>query len=393
MGIPSLPPLDIGRNIAENSGMKAFLHFLVVLLLPFSVPADRVVFKNGRSMNGKILSETDTHVTILDGGLQLKLSKNRLARVEREGSKAPSASSSAPHALGEAPPSTVSSPAEASRATPPEFVGFVARVSELDTKRILASRAKVAAQGHLKHTRQLEHEIEQAKRQHEAIMGSLKGFQENPVEYNARVKQVNELRVATLNKQKQVATSKAKITQAQRTLNAYLNQSVQLIYRFQSMREAYQEAHGEGHKPYFDRMETRLNAHRDTFREVTVPHTRKGDALIVEVLLNGRIRGTFIVDTGASYVTIHRALAVQLNLPQAGTMVKTQLADGSIIEMQKVTLDSVQVGEARVAKVDALISKEKPASGIDGLLGMAFLKNFNLVFDPLSGKLVLTNLK
>jgi clan AA aspartic protease (TIGR02281 family) len=176
-------------------------------------------------------------------------------------------------------------------------------------------------------------------------------------------------------------------------LNHYLNQSVQLIYRFQSMREAYQESHGEGHKPYFARMEARLNAHRQTFREVTVPHTRKGNALIVEVLLNGSIRGSFIVDTGASYVTIHRALAVRLNLPLAGTMVKIQLADGSIISMQKVTLDSVQVGEARVANVEALVSEEKPSTGIDGLLGMAFLKNFNLIFDPLSGKLVLTNLK
>ena len=383
----------MGTNITENGSMKAFLHFLVVLLLPFSAAADRVVFKNGRTMNGKILSETDTHVTILDGGLQLKLSKSRLARVERVDHKAPAASSPATHALGEAPPSTAANSAGASSAPPPEFVGFVARVSELDTRRILASRAKVAAQGHVKHIHQLEREIGQSNRQHEALMGSLKGFQKNPVEYNARVKQVNELRVATLNKQKQVAASKAKITQAQRTLNDYLNQSVQLIYRFQSMRKAYQEAHGEGHKPYFNRMETRLNAHRQTFREVTVSHTRKGNALIVDVLLNGRIHGSFIVDTGASYVTIHRALAVQLNLPPDGTMVKIQLADGSIITMQKITLDSVQVGEARVVKVDALISEEKPSPGIDGLLGMAFLKNFNLVFDPLSGKLVLTNLK
>lgn len=373
--------------------MKVFLHFLVLLLLPLSAAADRVVFKNGRTMNGKILSETDTHVTILDGGLQLKVSKKRLARVERVDSKAPAASGPATHALGEAPPSIASSSPGASSAPPPEFVGFVGRVSELDTRRILASRAKVAAQGHVKHIHQLEREIEQADRQHGAMMDSLKGLQKNPVEYNGRVKQVNELRVATLNKRKQVTASKAKITQAQRTLNDYLNQSVQLIYRFQSMREAYQQAHGEGHRPYFDRMEARLNAHRQTFREVTVPHTRKGDALIVDVLLNGRIRGSFIVDTGASYVTIHRALAVRLNLPREGTMVKIQLADGSIIAMQKITLDSVQVGEARVAKVDALVSEEKPATGIDGLLGMAFLKNFNLVFDPLSGKLVLTNLK
>ena len=96
----------MGTNIREKGGMKAFLHFLVVLLLPFSVPADRVVFKNGRTMNGKILSETDTHVTILDGGLQLKLSKSRLARVERVDNKDPAASSPATHALGEAPPST-----------------------------------------------------------------------------------------------------------------------------------------------------------------------------------------------------------------------------------------------------------------------------------------------
>ena len=55
--------------------------------------------------------------------------------------------------------------------------------------------AKVAAQGHVKHIHQLEREIGQSNRQHEALMDSLKGLQKNPVEYNARVKQVNELRV------------------------------------------------------------------------------------------------------------------------------------------------------------------------------------------------------
>jgi clan AA aspartic protease (TIGR02281 family) len=374
--------------------MKALLPLLVLVLLPFSALGDRVVFKNGRTMSAEIVSETDTHVTLLDGGLKLTLSKSKLSSVERAaGNLPPPLDPPAAQTQSGTTFSIVTSGDKASGKTPEDFVGFVGKVAELDTKRILASRAKVDADGNLKRIDQLEREIKQTRLQSDTLMAGLKARQNDPVAYNASVKQANALRVIILNKQKQIDGCKAKVKAAQRTMNGYLNQSVQLIYSFQSAREEYETAHGDTYAPYFDRMEARLSVHRKTIKEVTVPHTTQGNTLIVEVVLNGTVKGSFIVDTGASFVTMHKAMAQRLNLPLDGPKVKTMLADGTIVPMPMVTLNTVQVGEARAERVNALISKDAPSPGVDGLLGMAFLKNFNLVFDPVSGKLTLTSLK
>ena len=69
------------------------------------------------------------------------------------------------------------------------------------------------------------------------------------------------------------------------------------------------------------------------------------------------------------------------------------MADGSISEGYPVVLDHVAVGDAVVEKVTAVVMATAPAPGIEGLLGMTFLKEFEIRFDAQKQRLVLRRLK
>lgn len=101
---------------------------------------------------------------------------------------------------------------------------------------------------------------------------------------------------------------------------------------------------------------------------------------IVEV--NG-VEGNFIVDTGASNVSITHDFAGRAGVLLGDDYnVPVRTANGLVHE-QSVTLDEVQLGHTHARNVAGLV--EKPNSdglgaGIDGLLGRSFLSRFNVTF-------------
>jgi clan AA aspartic protease (TIGR02281 family) len=109
-----------------------------------------------------------------------------------------------------------------------------------------------------------------------------------------------------------------------------------------------------------------------------VPVVRKGGVLMVRARVNGTADVTFIVDTGASWTTISRALATRLGLgsldhaPKHGVL----LADGTTVEAWEIQLDSIELGAVGHDKVSVLVLSDPPGPGVDGLLGMSFLKYF-----------------
>jgi len=110
-------------------------------------------------------------------------------------------------------------------------------------------------------------------------------------------------------------------------------------------------------------------------------------SLRVVVELNDRVAAPFIIDTGASDVTIPRAVARQLGIetgPDSVTM-QYRTANG-IIESPVVTLESVSLGGARVENVPASISDSLPV----GLLGLTYFNHFQYEVDAARGLVHLT---
>lgn len=118
---------------------------------------------------------------------------------------------------------------------------------------------------------------------------------------------------------------------------------------------------------------------------------RRHELWLTEVVLNGRSKQYFIVDTGASFTLISRQIANELGIPindQTPFIRVTSVSD--VILTPLVTLRSVQVGKAEVENVDALVYTMPT---YQGLLGNSFLNKFKVVIDSLNGKMTLFSMQ
>jgi aspartyl protease family protein len=92
----------------------------------------------------------------------------------------------------------------------------------------------------------------------------------------------------------------------------------------------------------------------------------------------GRINGRqvqFMVDTGASVVTLSESVATRIGLDyQRGQRIEARTANGSVFG-HLVTLDTLRVGDVEVANVSAAVL---PASMEHVLLGNSFLSRFQM---------------
>lgn len=120
---------------------------------------------------------------------------------------------------------------------------------------------------------------------------------------------------------------------------------------------------------------------------------KKRGQIVVDTLLNGNVRASLVLDTGASLVMLTAATARKLGVEpeKEGASIQVQVADGRRINAKFITLDSVEVSGAEAKNVEAAVLTDETASpGFgDGLLGMSYLRRFNFHFDYENERLVL----
>jgi clan AA aspartic protease (TIGR02281 family) len=125
---------------------------------------------------------------------------------------------------------------------------------------------------------------------------------------------------------------------------------------------------------------------------ISIDLVRKGELSLAEVILEGRIRQHFIVDTGASFTVINRATAKELGITiDENTPFIPIFTASSLIFTPLVTLMSIQVGNAEVKNVDVLIH-DMPSDSA-GLLGNSFLNKFKVMIDSVNGKMTLFSMQ
>ena len=122
-------------------------------------------------------------------------------------------------------------------------------------------------------------------------------------------------------------------------------------------------------------------------REITIPFVREGSLMRVDVRLNDAVTAPFLIDTGASGVSLPSWVAERLGIRvRADTPhVRVMTANG-VASRALVQLDSVEIGGARVEGLKATVN---PAMEI-GLLGGSFLNNFVYRVDAAASSIVLT---
>jgi aspartyl protease family protein len=107
-----------------------------------------------------------------------------------------------------------------------------------------------------------------------------------------------------------------------------------------------------------------------------IPRTKQ-DVTLVKVSING-VNGRFVVDTGASVVTVDTAFAEKAKITsQNSRKILTHTANG-VTEATLTTSASVELGKVRAENVSTAIISKPIGNGVDGLLGMSFLARFDV---------------
>ncbi|MBA3311868.1 MAG: TIGR02281 family clan AA aspartic protease [Planctomycetaceae bacterium] len=116
--------------------------------------------------------------------------------------------------------------------------------------------------------------------------------------------------------------------------------------------------------------------------------------LHVSTMVNGEHSIEMVVDSGASVVTLPYATAVAAGLKPKDTdpVAQFQIADGSLITGQMITIPSLRVGKFTVENVEAAVLGPE-AVGATPLLGMSFLGKFETKIDSNRGHLILSRIE
>jgi clan AA aspartic protease (TIGR02281 family) len=126
--------------------------------------------------------------------------------------------------------------------------------------------------------------------------------------------------------------------------------------------------------------------------KIPVSDSRHGHA-VVAARFNDKYEAKLLVDTGASYVSLPIAIAKRLKLDWDETKkAKATLADGSKIDVYPTTIRRLTVAGATLENVPAIIMPDSTTSETDGLLGMSFLREFDIQIDSVSGEICLRRL-
>jgi len=178
-------------------------------------------------------------------------------------------------------------------------------------------------------------------------------------------------------------------------ISSYLDAIASYKSEFNRKLEEYKKGKENAASTFlFEKIGEKLKGFEKECIDFNVPFTTAGKSVIVTAIANNNISGKFILDTGASMVTISQAFAGRASLSTNNTgKFEIFLADGSKKTVPSVSMDSFQIGDAKVGKLEALVVPSGPGGGMDGLVGMNFLQHFQVHLDAANGKLTLRQLK
>jgi clan AA aspartic protease (TIGR02281 family) len=123
-----------------------------------------------------------------------------------------------------------------------------------------------------------------------------------------------------------------------------------------------------------------------TGEAIRIPFERRGSLMWVHATVNDRKRVPFLIDTGASGVSLPAQVVADLGIPiHSGTPRVTVSTANGLVRVPMIDVGSVQLGEARVENLRATVN---PTMDV-GLLGGSFFNNFHYSVDAAAGVITL----
>lgn len=123
----------------------------------------------------------------------------------------------------------------------------------------------------------------------------------------------------------------------------------------------------------------------------TLKFDPESPVIVVETRINASLPtiARFVVDTGASFVTIPRNMATAIGIKIDPTK-RRKITTATAVEMvPEVVISEMSVLGKVVKNVKAIVKNLPPGTFVDRLLGLSFLKHFKLSIDFQKGEMTL----
>ena len=343
--------------------------------------ADRLIFRNGHTMDGVVVQETERQVVFSSGAGSMTFARGQIARIERGAPEANAQLVEQSRRQNFLHPDNV----------PPGEEALAAAVRNVEEERRLAVSATRAAAADARAEAEKQKELDAVEQERVNVSKELRDATPGVrvAAYNALVARLNGLgadltvRHAELD---QLAEHRARQTAVVASYLAALQRGEDLL----AERQRQAPPGDAGPQAFLADVARKLAGQEKEFQALPVATARGGHGSVATVTVNGRKSGRFLVDTGAEMVALGRAFAAELGLEQAHMPdVRIRVADGTETLAKGTSLQSVRAGDAVAENVQAVIMNGEVGPGVDGLLGMSFLKHFLVRMDGATGKLEL----
>ena len=336
---------------------------------------DVVELKNGRSIEGVITEEAADSVTLDLGVGVMKIRKSEIARIRE------STAGDAERIQTEWRRKNILQ----SRHVPKGLESLAKKFRELESARAAAVGASAKKAELERKSAGVKRETLKLYSEHLAISRQLQLMdpRADAASYNSTVAKNNTLTAQLALKHSDLERLIGEIAAAEKAIAEYLNELSAFESSFAKAADDKElRSMSQDYNLFFDEISRRLAPYRNECRTHEVATRTEGGSTLVTVLINDKVPATFVLDTGATAVSISEDLAGKLNIETAsGDTIKVTLADGKQTEAKLVSLASVSAGAARAENIDAIVLPSKPGENIDGLLGMSFLGKFGVSLD------------
>ncbi len=355
--------------------------FAIILALALNTNADTILLKNGRSMEGLITAETTNAVTLNVGLGEVRLKKSQIKSVRRSNNAE----------IERIRAKWSEDYFDRAPFAPKPLAPLIAPFQQLEQQRTSAQQSHRAIAQIARGATNLQSRAESARKTAQTEYNKLQILADPQTRdeweaYNDQVARVNQAQIAAVAADRAVEETRAALDREQTNIAAYLRSLREFQHQLK-MAKTKLASPGSAEAKFIQRVESRLKAYDSEIGIAEVPFSGDGVHAVMDVQINGAKTGRFMMDTGASRVVLSRAFADAINLRvDTNRVVLMTLANGSTEKAYDVTLDTVEAGGMKSHQVPALVMESSPDPGLDGLLGMSFLREFALQYDAAGGR-------
>ena len=383
--------------------------FLTLFVFLSASQADQLIFKNGRVMNGTVIKETPSHVTISISGGSVKINRSKLKEIKK--GTLPTAKQKKIN------PDDILQIKHAPKDLVPlakEFRKLLAKRREAKNAQYQMGKYQLQITACEKKNQTLLKKILYGKSLITAFqneIAKIKIPKQTPTqkaaitEFNALLIKKEQLKEKRDSVHAAILTLDQKrikiIKERQKAQEFYFKSMAPINIYFADLQKFYAFYEKEKQKKlnstsskqiktFFARMDRYVIQFQKEAPTTKITSRKQNGVTLVHAVLNGTISGEFILDTGASNMMINETCAQRLGINTAKLPIhEVILANGHRIKVKYSRLKSVAVGDATVNNLIVEIVPNSPNQHESGLLGMSFLKNFAIRLNGATGEIEL----